>query len=455
MGKWILCLLTCMAMVFSLASCGGEEALSPDSSGSPNAAHVEKSTQDAAVQGVSDSAILVGNTAAATGVYAAIGMPFKAGMEAAFQWYNDRGGFRGRQVKLVHRDDSFDAAQGMLCTRMLVEEDRVFALVGHFGTNTVAATLDYLKQVGIPVLYAATGISGLYQEGATGKDAAIFPVRPTYDGEGRVLLARALATTEGGCGLGGTRIGVISTTDDAGRGMLAGIRRQEQETDVQIVYQEVDVVADDYTAAVSVLKNQGCDVVIAAMNQIPLATCLQSMRDIHYNARVITSHVSANVATLGALVDSGAITAERPVYATDWLDLRTGQGAQELLEFVEMQLAWEDGQGMDSTDPAQTVRGDSFAMAGYMAAMLFLHGLEQVEAQNLELNWENYISAVESKPYHIPMGGDIDYAGGDRLGSTALSLNTITLEKNQITGTYDLQTVSPIMSLEEVWAKVP
>jgi hypothetical protein len=59
------------------------------------------------------------------------------------------------------------------------------------------------------------------------------------------------------------------------------------------------------------------------------------------------------------------------------------------------------------------------------------------------------------KPYHIPMGGDIDYAGGDRLGSTALSLNTITLEKNQITGTYDLQTVSPIMSLEEVWAKVP
>ena len=37
------------------------------------------------VQGVSDDTILVGNTAATTGAYATVGVPFNAGMEAAFK----------------------------------------------------------------------------------------------------------------------------------------------------------------------------------------------------------------------------------------------------------------------------------------------------------------------------------------------------------------------------------
>ena len=40
------------------------------------------------VQGVSDDTILVGNTAATTGAYATVGVPFNAGMESAFKDYN-------------------------------------------------------------------------------------------------------------------------------------------------------------------------------------------------------------------------------------------------------------------------------------------------------------------------------------------------------------------------------
>ena len=52
------------------------------------------------------------------------------------------------------------------------------------------------------------------------------------------------------------------------------------------------------------------------------------------------------------------------------------------------------------------------------------------------------------------MGGDIDFADGARLGVTALSLNTIAVETNPDTGMYDLLTVSPIMSLDDVMAAV-
>lgn len=452
--RWIA-LLTCAAMLFAFAAFGcnnetGQTSTPPaDNSGTP--ASEPSGGDDITVQGVTDTTILVGNTAATTGSFAGVGVPFNAGLEAALKAYNDAGGFEGRTVELIHYDDGFDAAQGMTYTQTLVEDDQVFAIVGHFGTNTVGATLDYLKSVGIPMMHAATGISALYQEHATGKDACIFPVQPIYDAEGRVLLARAVASTEDNIGLGGTKIGVIATTDDAGAGILAGINRQLEEINVEVVVQEVDPAATDYTAAVSVLKNAGCDVVIGAMNQAPFQNMMNSMRDTAYDAKVITSYVSASAVFLGELVASGAITANRPVYTTSWLDIATEQGAAELSEFMTVQLAWEAEQGIAPEDGYSL---NSYAMAGYVAAKLFIHGLEQVEAQGLELTWENYIAATESVPYHIPMGGDIDFADGARLGVTALSLNTIAVETNPDTGMYDLLTVSPIMSLDDVMAAV-
>ena len=454
--KKIIALLLALVMIFALAACGKTEQPSGNqpsgdqpSGNQPADKPSEDPTPAATVQGIDteNNILWVGNTAATTGAFASVGVPFNAGLEAAFMAYNNAGGFNGLQIQLKHYDDGFDAAQGVTYTKTLVEDDKVFALVGHFGTNTVGATMDYVKSVGIPTAYIVTGISDLYAEGATGKDACYFPVQPIYNGEGRMLLARAIASTADGIGLGGTKIGVIATTDDAGAGILAGVKRQAEETKIPVIVQEVDPSATDYTSAVSVLKNQGCDVVIAAMNQAPLATALNSMRDINYNAKVITSYVNAAVTTLGALVDAGSITADRPVYTTAWLDTSTEAGMNDYLAFAEVMVAWEA-----ATGSAQSYVLNSYAMAGYVAGMTFIHGLNQVAALGLDLTWENYIAAMENAPLHVPMGGEIDYAGGDRLGITALALNTITVEHNPDTGYYALEVVSPIMSMEDVWA---
>jgi len=457
--KKIVALLLALIMVVGLVACGNtnqpgsstppasQPGTSTPPASQPGSEPPASQAPAATVQGVTDTTILVGNTAATTGAFASVGVPFNAGLEAAFMAYNNAGGFNGKKVELKHYDDGFDAAQGMTYTKTLVEDDKVFALVGHFGTNTVAATMDYVKSVGIPAAYIVTGISELYAEGATGKDACYFPVQPIYNGEGRMLLARAIASEANGIGLGGTKIGVLATTDDAGAGILAGIKRQAEETDVPVIYQEVDPSATDYTAAVSVLKNQGCDVVIAAMNQAPLATALNSMRDVNYNAKVITSYVNAAVTTLGALVDAGSITADRRVYTTAWLDTSTEAGMNDYMAFAEVMMAWEA-----ATGATETYVLNSYAMAGYVAGITFLHGLDQLAAQGKDLTWENYIAAMESAPMHVPMGGDIDFAGGDRLGITALALNTISVEPNPDTGYYALEVVSPIMSMEDVWA---
>ena len=434
----VLALLMCLAL---FAGCGTTAATETPAA----AATAEPEAETVLAQGVTDDTILVGNTAATTGAYATVGVPFNAGMEAAFKEYNDAGGFEGRSIKLIHYDDGFDGAQGLIYTKQLVETDKVFAIVGHFGTNTVGATLDYLKQAGIPMVYAATGIEELYQEGATGNDAVIYPVQPIFSAEGRVLLARALAG--GDVGLSGTKIGVIATTDDAGNGLMEGVKRENEDLNADISYQEVEAGATDYAAAVNVLKNNGCDVVIACMNQAPLATLMASMRDANYNANVITSYVNASATTLGAFVENGSITAERKVYSTAWLDTSTEAGLADYMGFAAAMSAWELENGGSGTDNAL----NSYAMAGYIAGNLFVQSLKYMAEKGMQLSWEQYNAAMEECDFHIPMGGSISYANGDRLGVTALALNTISLEKGE-SGYFELQVVSPIMSLDEVLA---
>lgn len=413
------------------------------------------------VQGVSDTKILIGNTAATTGAHAEVGVPFNSGINAVLDAYNAAGGFDGKTIELRHYDDAFDGAAGLVFTQKLVEQDEVFALVGHFGTNTVASTVDYIKETGIPMVYAATGISDLYQEEAVGFNRAVMPVQPIYDTEGKVLLARALAATTYNVGLGGTKIGVISTTDDAGKGMLSGIKKQADlltsaaKKNITYVTTKAEQ-GTNHSAPINTLKSAGVDVVIIAANQIPFGEIMGYMRDASLNAKIITSYVSANAEKLGVLVDNGSITTARPVFTTAWLDVTDPAGlyglSQEYWDYATVQSA-RDATKKDGTN--KTGGGwvtSSYAIAGYIAAKIFIQGLERIEAASKDLTWLNYIEAMESEEIDLPMGGIIDFANGQRFGIADLALNTI--GKNA-SDQHALVAVDGITSLEDVWATVP
>ncbi|MDO4753715.1 MAG: ABC transporter substrate-binding protein [Bacillota bacterium] len=441
--KKIWAVLLAVVMVMVLVSCGeqqkGDAQTTKESEHQGNASGMYKPF--VAVQGVSDTEIVVGNTAATTGGFAGVGVPFNAGMQAAFKEYNDAGGFHGKKIVFKHYDDGFDGAQGLVYTKQLVETDRIFALVGHFGTNTVGATLDYIKEKGIPMVYAATGIDELYHENAQGNEKVVYPVQPIFTTEGRVLLARAVANKENNLGLGGKKIGVIATTDDAGEGLLSGIKIQAQNQGIEIKVQQVEPSATDYAAAVNTLKNAGCDVVIAAMNQAPLANMMASMRDANYNANVITSYVNASPTTLGAFVQNGSVTAERMIYATGWLDVGTDEGKADFGKYAQAMAAWEMENGMSGSEYTL----NAYAMAGYISGNIFVQGLQAVENKGFELNYENFVAVMEELEFKIPMGGSMNFRNGTRFGVSSFALVSISLEPNG-----GLLNVSPIMSLEEL-----
>ena len=399
--------------------------------------------------------IHVGNTAATSGAFASVGGPFNYAQEAYFWYYTTQtDGYKDADgnkytIQFHHFDDGFDGVKGKTYTQKLVEEDKVFALVGHFGSNTVGATVDYLEENGIPMVYGVCGVSDLYNT-----EKNILTVQPIYDTEGQSMVATAFATVEVG-GLAAKKLGVISTTDEAGKGMLNGIKIEVEKLGKgsSVVYQEVAADAADHAAAVTALKTAGCDVVIIAANQAPFVNIANAFVGAQYdNVKILTSYVSANAATMGGLVLTGAISATREVYAGAWLV--TGsvpapefKGWNDFVEYVKIMTMYDKAHGVDLIPVTDATYGayiafwfgteawaaegvsayflNSYAMAGYVSANVFCQGLTRMSGKTL--SWDGYIEAMESAPVNVPMGTSVSYENGQRVGIDALAVNKYTL----------------------------
>jgi ABC-type branched-subunit amino acid transport system substrate-binding protein len=358
-------------------------------------------------QGVTDTMIKVGNSAATSGGLAFVGTPFNAGIQAYFAMVNDAGGVNGRQIEFIHYDDEFLPANGVTYAEKLVEDDEVFAFVGHFGTPIVGATLDYLEAEGIPQVYYATGISALFNEEATGNEKASFPVQPIYDAEGQVMVARAVAE------FSATKIGVIYTNDDAGKGILNGVEIQAAAAGVTLVKEQVAPTATDMSAAALALFSADVDAVIIAANQVPAEIAIKAISAAGNTSPAIVSYVNASPTFIANVA---AELANFDIYSSAWINIfnddmtTTDEYNEFVVEVSKIDVAYA---------------ANPYAMAGWIAAAFFVEGLERVGTD--VLSWANYIEAMESAPVMNPLGGSVDFGNGRRAGTQSMSLLKATI----------------------------
>lgn len=357
-------------------------------------------------QGVTDTTIKVGNTAATSGAFAAVGSPFNAGIEAYFKMVNDDGGIAGRQIEFIHYDDEFDPIKAKAFTEQLINDDEVFALVGHFGTPTIGATLDLLKESGIPTVYFAAGMAALYNEDATSveKGMGLFPVQPIYVTEGRLIVARAIEEHSA------KKIGVIYTNDDAGKDLLAGVENQVDKLggDYQVIKEQINPGETDVSSAVLKIKNEDVDVIVAASIQATLPTIVKGLISQGVDKPVFTTYSNADATTIANFAaDYEGSPNKFPIYSNAWVDL---SDVDEVNRFVEGMTAYGE----------PDYAGNAFSMAGWIAGHFMAEGLKRVGEE--PLNWENFMNTMEKDEFQIPMGGTVNFADGKRLGTQAMSL---------------------------------
>ena len=402
--KKIVAMLASLAIVASFAACGAKEE-TPETPGTETPGTEtpsEEPEDEEPAQGVFDDKIIVGNSAATSGNYAPVGVPFNAGIEAYFKMINEAGGVNGRKIEFKHIDDEFDPVKGKAALSTLVEDEKIFALVGHFGTPVVGATIEDVKEYGIPAVYFATGIGQLYNDKAEGKDRGIFPVQPIYQTEGQIMVARAVGDFEA------KKIGVIYTNDDAGKDLYAGVEAKAKELGVEIVAEQVAAGATDVSSAVTSIKNANVDFIIGAAIQATIPTIVKELAAQNVNKDVITTYVNVSPVISEAVINE--INGKFDVYGLGWVDLV--ENADSLAAFAE----W-------APDYATNV----YAMTGWIAGHFFVEGLKRVEGT---VTWDKYMDAMESAPIKNPFGGEINYADGLRAGTQEMNLSKIGLVEN-------------------------
>ena len=375
-------------------------------------------------QGVYDDKIVIANSATTSGAYGAIGLPFLAGIRGYLDMINSQGGIDGRRIEFLNTDDEFNAEKGIAALEKFVEQDKVFAIVGHFGTPVVGATLDMLKDYGIPSVYFATGIGQLFSENATTNEEGynIFPIQPLYITEGQVMVARAVGT------FGANKIGMIYTNDDAGKNMLDGAKTMAEKLGVELVVEQVTAGSADVSAAVTKIMQANVDFVISGAIQATTPTIVKELAAQGNTKDVITTYVCASVAVSDAVKDS--IAGKFNLYSSSWKS-RTGEYAADFELFKQ----WVDPAYVDNTD----------AESGWVAAHVFCEGLKRLEGK--EVTWESYMKALEQAPIDIPFGGEISFANGARKGVSDMLLSKV---NPAVDGGWEV--VYPMDSMENIIA---
>lgn len=169
----------------------------------------------AAENGVTASKIVFGQVAALNGPAAALGQGMRDGLLAAFAEANKAGGANGRQFELISADDGYEPNKSIAAAKQLIDDDKVFALVGSVGTPTSAAVQPIAAEAGVPFIGAFTGAEFLREP----DKANVVNVRASYFQETETMVEHLTKD------LGVTRIAIFYQDDAYGQAGLAGVKR--------------------------------------------------------------------------------------------------------------------------------------------------------------------------------------------------------------------------------------
>ncbi|MGH8990976.1 MAG: ABC transporter substrate-binding protein, partial [Acidimicrobiia bacterium] len=131
--------------------------------------------------GVSDKVIKIGIHAPVTGAAPFPQNAFDKGKDVYWKHVAEKGGVFGRNVEIIFRDDQFNPSRAVQVCREMVEQEKVFALIGAAGSEQITACARYAASAGVPFLSG-----GVNEEGLAGLNT-YFAVSQTYSQQAPLL----------------------------------------------------------------------------------------------------------------------------------------------------------------------------------------------------------------------------------------------------------------------------
>ncbi len=114
-------------------------------------------------QGVSKDAITLGSIQDLSGPLAGFGKQLRMGMQLRVDEANEQGGVNGRKLVLKFEDSGYDPKRAVLAAQKLVNQDKIFAMVGHIGTAQNVATFPVLFDKNVINFFPVTAAREMYE----------------------------------------------------------------------------------------------------------------------------------------------------------------------------------------------------------------------------------------------------------------------------------------------------
>lgn len=204
-------------------------------------------------QGVSKTEITIGTIQDLSGPIAAFGKQLRLGMTLRVDEANEQGGVNGRKLKLLVEDDAYDPKKAVLAAQKLVNQDKIFAMVGHLGTAQNNAAMPVQFEKNVINFFPVTAAREMYEPFHRLKYAGF----ATYFEQMRAGLPKVAKEK------GAKKVCSIYQDDEFGlevlRGAEAGLKTMGMEMVEKTSFKRG---ATDFSSQVAKMKAANCDMVV-------------------------------------------------------------------------------------------------------------------------------------------------------------------------------------------------
>ena len=204
-------------------------------------------------QGVSKDEITLGSIQDLSGPLAGFGKQARLGMMLAVDEINEQGGLNGRKIKLLVEDHGYDPKKAVLAAQKLVNQDKIFMMLGHIGTAQNMAAMPVQFEKNVINFFPITAAREMYEPFHRLK----YSFAATYFDQMRIALPNLVKEK------GVKKICTIYQDDDFGlevlRGAEAGLKTLNMEFTEKTSYKRG---ATDFSSQVSKMQSSGCEMVV-------------------------------------------------------------------------------------------------------------------------------------------------------------------------------------------------
>ncbi|NML47887.1 ABC transporter substrate-binding protein [Ramlibacter sp. G-1-2-2] len=350
-------------------------------------------------QGVTKDEIVLGSIQDLSGPIAGFGKQLKQGMQLRVDEINEQGGINGRKLRLLVEDSGYDPKKAVLAAQKLVNQDKIFAMVGHIGTAQNMAAMPVQFEKNVINFFPLTAAREMYEPLHRLK----YSFAATYYDQMRIAVPK-LAKDKGA-----RKVCTLYQDDEFGlevmRGAEAGLKAAGMELTEKTTYKRG---ATDFSSQVAKLKASGCEVVVLGTIIRETIGAIGEARKTGYSPAFIGSSAAYTelIHKLGGKAMDG-------FYATHTAQQPYLDEASQAIRFWANKYKTRFGD-----DPAV------FSVYGYEVIDCFAAAARKAGAG---LNTDSFIQAMDSMTFPPDMFGspEMTFSAKKRLGNDASRLSQI------------------------------